>query len=165
MRRDRCRCARCRKHHPHGRGLTARHIISRADGGADIKENLVSLCVQCHDLIEGRGLNSVAAIIGFDELEAEENIPPDGLVIAAESEKPYIDPVAQLKIIRAKHSLIDEKYQRFDEDLAEAEEPPTPPPREKPKKKRRSSIEWTVYEDNKWPPVPTWESFTAYHEQ
>ena len=51
------------------KGLTAHHIMPRAKGGGDYLDNLITLCETCHDEIEGNGVKSPAAIIGFDSVE------------------------------------------------------------------------------------------------
>ena len=62
--RDHLRCQRCGRSFPHGHGLTVHHIRSRAEGGGNHPANLITLCVDCHDWIEGRALYTHAAIMG-----------------------------------------------------------------------------------------------------
>lgn len=63
--RDRYACRGCGVHHKHGKNLTAHHIQPREEGGGDNLENLLTLCPTCHDLVEGRGLRTVAEIVGI----------------------------------------------------------------------------------------------------
>lgn len=44
--RDGWRCRQCGSR----RNLTPHHISRRSQGGADVLENLVCLCLQCHEL-------------------------------------------------------------------------------------------------------------------
>jgi len=69
LRRDRNKCQRCYKHHARGFNLTAHHIIPRLEGGADKIENLIALCVPCHDYAEIHRLMSCAAIIGSTDTQ------------------------------------------------------------------------------------------------
>lgn len=66
-------CQRCGKHFNWGRGLTVHHIISRDRGGSDDISNLISLCVKCHDEVEGLGLNRWEIRAGLGE--EDETIP------------------------------------------------------------------------------------------
>ena len=61
--RDNYCCQRCDKQFL-TEDLDAHHIIPRADGGADDLTNLLTLCSECHDSIEGEGLQTLAAIQG-----------------------------------------------------------------------------------------------------
>lgn len=56
-------CQRCDKKF-YSIDLSAHHIKPRAEGGADIFENLVCLCHPCHDFVEIHFLTSRASIIG-----------------------------------------------------------------------------------------------------
>lgn len=49
FRRDRWTCKNplCRK----TRNLTPHHIIKRSQGGSDTEDNMITLCVKCHDEI------------------------------------------------------------------------------------------------------------------
>ena len=38
-------------------GLTVHHVIRRSQGGGDVKENCVTVCIGCHDLIERRKIS------------------------------------------------------------------------------------------------------------
>ena len=53
LRRDGHKCARCDKS---GCRLTMHHIMPRGEGGGDNVENLITLCVPCHDLVERVGI-------------------------------------------------------------------------------------------------------------
>lgn len=56
LNRDRNRCQSCKVHRSYGRKMTVHHIVARDDGGNDDPSNLITLCVPCHNLIEGKGL-------------------------------------------------------------------------------------------------------------
>ena len=60
--RDHRRCKRCDKRFIE-KNLTVHHITPREDGGSDDSTNLVSLCVECHNFVEGRFF-TLADIIG-----------------------------------------------------------------------------------------------------
>lgn len=44
--------------------LTAHHIIPRSQGGPDTLHNLITLCCECHDIVECAGITTRAGIIG-----------------------------------------------------------------------------------------------------
>jgi len=46
--RDGHRCVACGQ----SQGLTPHHVLRRARGGSDTMENLASVCVACHDLLD-----------------------------------------------------------------------------------------------------------------
>ena len=75
LERDRNRCVRCHKHSPRGKGLQAHHVSPRRKGGGDYLGNLVTLCNDCHNLVEKERLSSLAAIIGYEE---GDDAPPPG---------------------------------------------------------------------------------------
>jgi hypothetical protein len=60
--RDNYICQACKKHFVAAK-LTAHHIISRADGGLDDLDNLITLCEPCHDEVEELGFRSAFEII------------------------------------------------------------------------------------------------------
>ena len=45
--------------------LTIHHIIPRADGGQADLDNLITLCLECHDAIEELGLGTHLEIYGY----------------------------------------------------------------------------------------------------
>ena len=49
--RDGWRCLKCRLRH----ALTPHHVIPRSQGGDDAADNLATLCVSCHDGMNGGG--------------------------------------------------------------------------------------------------------------
>jgi hypothetical protein len=111
LNRDGNCCQRCSKHHPRGAHLTAHHIIPRIESGGDNVENLITLCTSCHNKVEGLGLRSVSAIIGYSGEPSEETFP----------EKPWhplvygcgtIDPVV---LINQVCHLLDENTELADE--------------------------------------------------
>lgn len=65
MRQDDYTYQRCGDRLAWGRGLTVHHIIPRP-AGDDSMDNLMSLCHQCHDEIEGGGLTRHEIEKGFD---------------------------------------------------------------------------------------------------
>jgi 5-methylcytosine-specific restriction endonuclease McrA len=68
LERDKHECFRCRKHSINGKGLSVHHIIPRDEGGSNDYNNLITLCHDCHDLVEVENLRSLAEIVGsFDE--------------------------------------------------------------------------------------------------
>lgn len=72
LRRDNHTCQRCGEE-PLGVRIGVHHIIPRADGGADVLENLISLCPRCHDIVEDDGtLITRSLIINSYEDEVKE---------------------------------------------------------------------------------------------
>lgn len=63
IRRDKYRCIRCDGQFDM-MSLTVHHMIPRANGGGNNIENLISLCSECHDFVELKGLHTRADIIG-----------------------------------------------------------------------------------------------------
>ena len=53
---DQNHCQRCHAFHPYGTHLSPHHIVPRPLG-QDAVENLISLCDDCHDVVEGLGLS------------------------------------------------------------------------------------------------------------
>lgn len=88
--------------------------------------------------------------------EKKEHILPKGIKVAASPETPYVDPFVMAETLMeardAKRKAIKKERRA----------------RRKAKNDARQvldkAFEWTVYEDNRWPPVPTWQSLKAYHE-
>lgn len=72
LERDNFTCIRCEKKSKNGRGLTAHHVLPRAQGGPNILSNLVTLCLACHDYVECNDLPTVADIIGSYELPLDD---------------------------------------------------------------------------------------------
>jgi hypothetical protein len=68
--RDKYRCLSCFS----TKRLTCHHIIARDRGGVSVPDNLITLCVSCHDIIEPLQL-SRAEIIGFGERQQQEVEP------------------------------------------------------------------------------------------
>lgn len=66
LKRDRFTCQRCWEKFRHGHGLNVHHIRPRDLGGDDHPFNLISLCEHCHDLVEGMGYRTRAAIMGSE---------------------------------------------------------------------------------------------------
>ena len=60
LERDKYRCYRCESKNK--RSLSVHHIIPRREGGGDNMENLITLCLTCHDLIEVNECRSLADI-------------------------------------------------------------------------------------------------------
>ena len=53
--------------------MTVHHIIPRGEGGGDNYENLITLCSECHDLVEINGLRTEVEIRGsYEEAETKE---------------------------------------------------------------------------------------------
>lgn len=75
IKRDR-RCYRCETRQQ--RNLTVHHIIPRSEGGEENAENLVTLCIDCHNIVEIAGCRSLADILSTIEKE-EEPVPPKEL--------------------------------------------------------------------------------------
>lgn len=44
--------------------LSVHHLLPRADGGGDAMNNLVTLCIPCHDYVELNELRTVQSIVG-----------------------------------------------------------------------------------------------------
>lgn len=86
--RDNYHCLRCDKRFPSDR-LTVHHLIPRSEGGPDIMTNLVTLCGECHDLVEIQNLRTYAAIVGSMESPPTE-FPPEHP--EPEGEDPYHRP-------------------------------------------------------------------------
>ena len=61
--RDGLRCTRCGEYSHAGQGLQAHHIVPRPEGGRNLS-NLITLCGECHDWVEGRDLPTRASIVG-----------------------------------------------------------------------------------------------------
>jgi len=64
--RDGYRCLRCDKRFTADR-LSVHHLKPKLEGGPDSPENLVTLCKECHDLVEIQKLRTHAAIMGSAE--------------------------------------------------------------------------------------------------
>lgn len=62
LQRDGYTCQRCEKRSLTGQGLSAHHLIPRADLGENDINNLVTLCHKCHDLAEIAGVKTLEAI-------------------------------------------------------------------------------------------------------
>lgn len=68
LKRDRYRCMRCgQPFWGKSKELNAHHIMPRRYGGADVIENLLTLCIPCHDIVEDE------IVIKIVEVEAETN--------------------------------------------------------------------------------------------
>jgi hypothetical protein len=70
LKRNKYTCQRCEKKGPQGKGLTAHHIIPRAEDGSDELSNLITLCDPCHDYVEIQNFRTWASIIGSYETES-----------------------------------------------------------------------------------------------
>jgi hypothetical protein len=81
--RDHYRCYRCET--KRRRGLSVHHIMSRADGGEDNPENLITLCLECHDIVELAECKTLADIDATIDEEVLLRRQPK------EKEKPIID--------------------------------------------------------------------------
>ena len=65
--RDGFRCIRCETG-KNRRKLTVHHLVPRSEGGEDYNENLVTLCPDCHDIVEMENLRTVMDIIASYDL-------------------------------------------------------------------------------------------------
>lgn len=65
LRRDSFTCQRCEKQSR--QGMQAHHIIPRDEEGADDISNLITLCNNCHDIVEIAGYKTKTEIIGSYE--------------------------------------------------------------------------------------------------
>ena len=65
--RDRWHCQSCNN----TRGLTPHHIVTRGRCGGDELENLVTLCIRCHDAIhDGKlAIEQLAGRVRFERLK------------------------------------------------------------------------------------------------
>lgn len=54
-----CQNPGCKNGHPLS---PPHHVRFRSQGGEDLSENLISLCIHCHDLIHARGLLKVSGV-------------------------------------------------------------------------------------------------------
>ena len=70
--RDSNTCQRCEKYSKSSKGLSVHHIIPRDEGGADLPNNLITLCHKCHDFVELKEYRNRAEIIGSMELDEPE---------------------------------------------------------------------------------------------
>lgn len=61
IRRDHYRCFRCEKKYKVT--LSVHHLIPRDEGGEDNPENLITLCVECHNIVEMAGCKTRAEIL------------------------------------------------------------------------------------------------------
>jgi hypothetical protein len=61
--RDHSRCQGCLKRK---KSLSVHHIIPRKCGGADDLDNLITLCIECHNLVEDMSFRSREEIYGFN---------------------------------------------------------------------------------------------------
>ncbi len=59
-------CIRCEKR-LFLKSATTHHLMPRDEGGGHNRENLVTLCIKCHDYVEINTLRSVCDIIGSYE--------------------------------------------------------------------------------------------------
>ena len=57
-------CFRCDKKFRSYKRLSLHHIIPRSEDGSDEPENLIVLCIECHDFVEVNELRTKAEIIG-----------------------------------------------------------------------------------------------------
>ena len=70
LRRDNFSCLRCEK--SSRQGMQAHHLIPRDQGGADDVTNLVTLCNNCHDIVEIAGYKTKVEIVGsYEEVPIE----------------------------------------------------------------------------------------------
>jgi len=56
----------------HGRGLEAHHIIKDLDGGKDHPDNLITVCRECHNILEKTHADALSRIKEEHTAEAEE---------------------------------------------------------------------------------------------
>jgi 5-methylcytosine-specific restriction endonuclease McrA len=61
--RDRCKCMACFKR---SKSLTCHHIIPRCEGGSDDIDNLITLCIKCHNEIEQTAIRSRFEIVTYN---------------------------------------------------------------------------------------------------
>ena len=54
---DQFKCRRCKEHYPEGFSLNVHHIKPLKEDGNDDTENLITLCLYCHQAVEGLGLS------------------------------------------------------------------------------------------------------------
>lgn len=62
--RDGWKCKHCKIRH----GLTPHHVQFRSHGGPDIRQNLLTLCFQCHDAVHDCKL-VIFVVRAFTEIE------------------------------------------------------------------------------------------------
>ena len=62
--RDHLRCKSCFKRKLF-KNLSVHHIIPRSEGGCDDMDNLITLCVPCHDAIEETDIRTASEIYGY----------------------------------------------------------------------------------------------------
>lgn len=73
IRRDKFVCQRCDERMRMS-FLSVHHIKPRSEGGSNDITNLVTLCNDCHDIVEIKGYKTLAEIIGsFDAVESRES--------------------------------------------------------------------------------------------
>lgn len=60
--RDKYKCQRCGKRYKTIRGLSVHHIIPRRIGGGNDDDNLITLCLKCHDWVEARDFRTAQDI-------------------------------------------------------------------------------------------------------
>lgn len=61
--RDRFKCYRCGESFATRRNMvTAHHVVPRAAGGGNVVHNLVTLCWDCHDVVEAADCRSLVDI-------------------------------------------------------------------------------------------------------
>lgn len=72
IKRDK-KCYRCET--GNWRKLTVHHIIPREEDGKENPENLISLCQECHDIVEMAGCRSLLDIINTIEKEEVVSLP------------------------------------------------------------------------------------------
>lgn len=74
IQRDHFRCQGCFKRKV-PKGFTVHHINPRANGGNDDLDNLITLCFECHDIVEEMNLRTAEEIRGFNTAEKHHQDP------------------------------------------------------------------------------------------
>ena len=83
--RDYKKCYRCeKKGGKNNQQLSVHHIVPRNEGGATELPNLITLCTECHDLVEIAGYRTLAEISCVDGL----GIEPKPKAVLGQSNRP-----------------------------------------------------------------------------
>ena len=70
--RDHFRCKAC-FHRKKYESLSVHHTVPRCEGGQDDIDNLITLCISCHDIIEETDIRCESEIIGYCTAERKKN--------------------------------------------------------------------------------------------
>jgi hypothetical protein len=76
LERDHHKCFRCEKESKSGKGLSTHHMMPRSMGGTNDLNNLITLCDECHDIVEENKLMTRVDILASLDKEGKPDQEP-----------------------------------------------------------------------------------------